>query len=263
MEGFKMGSKFSVSRMRKELAAQTMTTVTTSGDILAGGFSLFSGVWNSSASAPWTFVSGINAVAATSGARRISVTGGLEYTQWLISGTGSPQDLRVIDFNTFNTTGRIRQLVYNNNSSAIGSLTYDNVAIRDDIRNTVFSGWNPDLLLLSFIGTNDDRTYATYVNTGLNSFFSGFKKYYPNCHVLMCGTYPIVSNGSDTARFENIGQRAACLANKYSYFDGHTPFAPFTTWSGRYGASDGIHSTTSGLLAYREMLDSWFNILEG
>jgi len=41
MEGFKMGSKFSVSRMRKELAAQTMTTVTTSGDVLAGGFSLY------------------------------------------------------------------------------------------------------------------------------------------------------------------------------------------------------------------------------
>jgi hypothetical protein len=36
-----MGSKFSVARMRKELAAQTMTTVTTSGDILAGGFSLY------------------------------------------------------------------------------------------------------------------------------------------------------------------------------------------------------------------------------
>lgn len=36
-----MGSKFSVSRMKKELAAQTMTTVTTSGDILAGGFSLY------------------------------------------------------------------------------------------------------------------------------------------------------------------------------------------------------------------------------
>ena len=36
-----MGSKFSVARMRKELAAQTMTTVTTSGDVLAGGFSLY------------------------------------------------------------------------------------------------------------------------------------------------------------------------------------------------------------------------------
>ena len=36
-----MGSKFSVSRMKKELAAQTMTTVTTSGDISAGGFSLY------------------------------------------------------------------------------------------------------------------------------------------------------------------------------------------------------------------------------
>ena len=36
-----MGSKFSFSRMRKQLAAQTMTTVTTSGDILAGGFSLY------------------------------------------------------------------------------------------------------------------------------------------------------------------------------------------------------------------------------
>ena len=36
-----MGSKFSTSRMKKELAAQTMTTVTTSGDISAGGFSLY------------------------------------------------------------------------------------------------------------------------------------------------------------------------------------------------------------------------------
>lgn len=36
-----MGSKFSVSRMRKELNAQTMTTISTSGDVLAGGFSLY------------------------------------------------------------------------------------------------------------------------------------------------------------------------------------------------------------------------------
>jgi hypothetical protein len=33
-----MGSKFSVSRMRKELSAQTMTTITTSGDASVGGF---------------------------------------------------------------------------------------------------------------------------------------------------------------------------------------------------------------------------------
>jgi len=31
-----MGSKFSVARMRKELAAQTMTSVTTSGDTIVG-----------------------------------------------------------------------------------------------------------------------------------------------------------------------------------------------------------------------------------
>lgn len=36
-----MGSKFSVARMRKELAAQTMTTITTSGDSTVGsGFVL-------------------------------------------------------------------------------------------------------------------------------------------------------------------------------------------------------------------------------
>lgn len=72
-----MGSKFSVSRMRKELAAQTMTSVTTSGDILAGGFSLYDvgalAASGSSVSSSAQIINHVTMVTAADGARGVQL----------------------------------------------------------------------------------------------------------------------------------------------------------------------------------------------
>jgi hypothetical protein len=118
---------------------------------------------------------------------------------------------------------------------------------------------------MSFIGTNDDPFFGSAGITGLSSFLSGFKKYYPNCPFLLCATYPTIPVGgvATSSVIESLGQRAAALKYNYSFFDGNTPFVNFPTFSGRFGASDGIHATTTGFTAYSEILNSWFNVLEG
>jgi len=57
-----MGSKFSVARMRKELAAQTMTSVSTSGDSTVGGGLVLSDVASANLTAAGTTVNNAAAI---------------------------------------------------------------------------------------------------------------------------------------------------------------------------------------------------------
>ena len=128
-----MGSKFSVSIMRKELAAQTMTTVTTSGDILAGGFSLYD-VGSLSASGSTqadaaTITNHVTAVASANGTRGVklpvAVTNGEFYvvgnmkadqTLKLYPSTGSQFNGNAID-QVINITGSGAALCFYASSS--------------------------------------------------------------------------------------------------------------------------------------------------
>jgi hypothetical protein len=65
-----MGSKFSVARMRKELAAQTMTSVATSGDSTVGGGLVLSDVASSNLDAAGNSVN--NAVAIVNHVTNVS-----------------------------------------------------------------------------------------------------------------------------------------------------------------------------------------------
>jgi hypothetical protein len=72
-----MGSKFSVARMRKELAAQTMTSVATSGDSTVGGGLVLSDVASANLTAAGTTVNDsvaiVNHVINVSGAANTGV----------------------------------------------------------------------------------------------------------------------------------------------------------------------------------------------
>ncbi len=72
-----MGSKFSVSRMKKELAAQTMTSVATSGDSTVGGGLVLSDVASDNLTAAGTTVNDavavVNHVTNVSGAANTGV----------------------------------------------------------------------------------------------------------------------------------------------------------------------------------------------
>jgi hypothetical protein len=72
-----MGSKFSVARMRKELAAQTMTSATTSGDLTVGSGFVLSDVASANLTAAGTTVNDavalVNHVTNVSGAANTGV----------------------------------------------------------------------------------------------------------------------------------------------------------------------------------------------
>ena len=129
-----MGSKFSVSRMRKELAAQTMTTVSTSGDILAGGFSLYDvGALSASGSTQADAAVIVNHVTAVGGANGtkgvklpVAVTNGEFYaignlipgsTLKLYPSTGSQINGNTVDM-SINITGSGAALCFYASSSA-------------------------------------------------------------------------------------------------------------------------------------------------
>ena len=128
-----MGSKFSVARMRKELAAQTMTTVTTSGDILAGGFSLYDVgalvATGSSQATAATIVSHVTMVSAADGTKGVvlpvAVTNGEFYavgntvanqTLKLYPSTGSAINAGALDA-SINVTGSGAALCFYASSS--------------------------------------------------------------------------------------------------------------------------------------------------
>jgi hypothetical protein len=128
-----MGSKFSVARMRKELAAQTMTTVTTSGDILAGGFSLYDvgtiAASGSSQATAQAIVNHVTMVSAADGTRGVvlpvAVTNGEFYavgntvvnqTLKLYPSTGSAINAGALDA-SINVTGSGAALCFYASSS--------------------------------------------------------------------------------------------------------------------------------------------------
>ena len=128
-----MGSKFSVARMRKELAAQTMTTVSTSGDILAGGFSLYDvgtlAASGSSQATAQTIVNHVTMVSAADGTKGVvlpvAITNGEFYavgnavanqTLKLYPSTGSAINAGALDA-SINVTGSGAALCFYASSS--------------------------------------------------------------------------------------------------------------------------------------------------
>ncbi len=96
-----MGSKFSVARMRKELAAQTMTSVSTSGDSTVGGGLVLSDVASANLAASGSTVNDsvaiVNHVTNVSGTTGTGVklpNGATSGEVYILSNVGI-QDLKV------------------------------------------------------------------------------------------------------------------------------------------------------------------------
>lgn len=96
-----MGSKFSVSRMRKELAAQTMTTITTSGDATVGSGLVLSDVASANLTGAGTTVNDaaaiVNHVTNVSGTANSGIklpNGATSGEVYILSNVGSA-DLKV------------------------------------------------------------------------------------------------------------------------------------------------------------------------
>jgi len=95
-----MGSKFSVSRMRKELAAQAMTSVTTSGDSTVGSGFILSDVGTlaasgSSVSSSAAIVSHVTIVTAADNTKGVQLPAATNGEVYIIANAVANQTLKL------------------------------------------------------------------------------------------------------------------------------------------------------------------------
>ena len=135
-----MGSKFSVSRMRKELAAQTMTSVTTSGDSTVGGGLVLSDVASANLDAAGTTVNNaaaiVNHVTNVSGAANAGVKLPTDATSgevYILSNVGTA-DIKVYASGTNTLNGLAAGLA----SVAILSASTGAMAVKSGTTNWAF-----------------------------------------------------------------------------------------------------------------------------
>lgn len=95
-----MGSKFSVARMRKELAAQTMTSVTTSGDASIGSGFVLSDIGTlaasgSSVSSSAAIVNHVTMVSAADGTKGVQLPEATNGEVYIVGNIVSNQSLKL------------------------------------------------------------------------------------------------------------------------------------------------------------------------
>jgi hypothetical protein len=220
----------------------------------AGGMMVDTGIYGGS----YARYTGINASGNVLETRKLTVNmGDPNYYQLRISGSGNTSYLllpSVTAYNSTATSGRVIIMDYTRDGGPLYGSSFIDVpnSARTNIRDTVFSGFNPDLIFWIM-------SSPTNQETGHAHFFNTLKTKWPNAHLVMCGLFPY-NTGNEA---QNSSSRRVSLKYGYSYFDGHNTFTDMNTWSGRGFSRSNLgsdpHPTGAGMTAYSNML---WNYLE-
>lgn len=211
----------------------------------------------------FVYYTGVNLNAAVSGGRKITVNAPTaDYRTIRISGSGDMLHRVYFPasaaYNTLDTTNKIIKHDYSQNGG-INFTWYSgrNGETRGRVRDVVWSGINPDLILVEQI-EDAASVSTTSEKSGMYSFLADVKQKWPDTVVVLCAPYPGITDN----RVPGVGfMRSGAISQKQCFFDGHTPFVNYDTWSSRgYGVGDGVHPSDSGRESYAAMLWNWLRL---
>lgn len=225
-----------------------------------GSFNVYTG-GHRSVDGNFALYTGVNASAGVSGAKLIRINySSPGYRQLKIESSGQTTGRilfpMVAYYNTQDQINKIRWYGYTNE----GGIQYRHMSGRLDstrnrVRDVIFSGISPDLILTSCIMTGN--TWPTEIS-GYFSYLNEIKTKWPEATVVVCADYPGLASRAGAVDI----LRSGAIKYQYPFFDGHTPFVDYLTWSGRGYASstlDGVHPSNSGVNAYGQILWDWLN----
>ena len=202
---------------------------------------------------------GVNASGATLNTRKLTVNmGNPNYYQLRVSGSGNTSYLllpSVTAYNSLANSGRTMIMDYTRDAGPTYGGTFIDIpnSTRTNIRDTIFSGYNPDLILWLM-------SSPVAQETGHRHFFNTLKNKWPNATVVTCGLFPY-STGNEP---QNMSSKKIAIENGYPYFDGYNTFTNPVEWSGRGFSNTNLgsdpHPTGAGILAYGQMLLNYLDL---
>lgn len=227
----------------------------------AGNFTLSTGILFGGS---YTNYSGVNANFGSAQCRVATIRmGSPGFYQMRISGSGDLSFLRIPHIQFFNSTassGRVNfhSCTQGGGPSYASAFSSTPGSIKDGIRDMVFSGTNPDLIV--FNASMGNPPIASAEISGMNSCFDNLKLKWPQADVIVCGIFPN-SDTTDNSEQNEI-MKIAALRRGYAYFDGFNPFINRSTWNSR-GFTDGAggsHFSSTGQYVYGKLLWNWLKL---
>jgi hypothetical protein len=209
----------------------------------------------------WAFVTNITALRATNGGAVVCWTNPWPAinTAIQISNSATTGTNMIFGFgwqNTAITNGLIIG-IYGQSGGPIPN------QVPDAIRAPIWHIWNPDLVLMSYLGPTYIQCNTNNVTSLVTNFLGFYITNMPNTELAWCGEYQV--GNQDRTATTNL--QLACLKFGYAFFDGEQQYdlpwpAGFNSLVNRGLMADSVHANTAGYAFHGALISQWLGLCD-